>query len=156
MLRDGREQVPEHPDPEGRVAVHHIFDPVGMLAELQADVAHRVIVAGETHPLLHPVYEACAQGVLVGGAQVQVGHVGAEVGLPLGMEGVRIDAGADVVQLHLCGIADVHAVDLHGSVQEQERHQRDGCQDDEDREGGHVPAFVLYGLLKHGAPPYFQ
>ncbi len=156
MLRDGREQVPEHPDPEGRVAVHHIFDPVGMLAELQADVPNRVVVAGEPYPLLHPADEACAQGILVGGAQVQVGHIGAEVRFPLGVEGVRIDAGADVVQLHLGRVADVHAVDLHGSVQEQERHQRDGRQDDEEREEGHVPAFVPYGLLVHAAPSYFQ
>ena len=156
VLRDGREQVPEHPDPEGRVAVHHIFDPVGMLAELQADVPNRVVVAGEPYPLLHPADEACAQGILVGGAQVQVGHIGAEVRFPLGVEGVRIDAGADVVQLHLGRVADVHAVDLHGSVQEQERHQRDGRQDDEEREEGHVPAFVPYGLLVHAAPSYFQ
>ena len=120
MLRDGREQVPEHPDPEGRVAVHHIFDPVGMLAELQADVPNRVVVAGEPYPLLHPADEACAQGILVGGAQVQVGHIGAEVRFPLGVEGVRIDPGTDVVQFHLGCIPDIDAVDFDGSEQEHE------------------------------------
>ena len=42
------------------------------------------------------------------------GHhiIGVKVCFPLGVEGVRIDAGADIVQLHLGRIADVHAVDL--------------------------------------------
>ena len=43
-----------------------------------------------------------------------------KVRLPLGMEGIRIDAGADIVQFHLGCIADVHAVDLDGSEQQQE------------------------------------
>ena len=77
-------------------------------------------VHGELLQVRDPVYEAGPQSLLVGGTQVQVGHVGVKVRLPLGMEGVRIDAGADIVQFHLGCIADVHAVDLDGSEQQQE------------------------------------
>ena len=156
MLRDGREQLPEHLYPEGGVTGHHIFDLAGILVELQADVLHRVIFVGKLYPLLHPIYEAGTQGFLVGGAQVQVSHVGVKVCLPLGMEGIRIDAGADIVQLHLCRIADVHAVDLDGSEQQHESQDHVDGKDDEDGEKGHVPAFILKYLLIHGNPPHFQ
>lgn len=43
MLRNGREQVIEHLYPEGGVAGHLIFDPVGILVELQADVLHCIV-----------------------------------------------------------------------------------------------------------------
>lgn len=49
---------------------------------------------------------------------MQVCHVGIQVGLPLGVEGIRIDPGADIIKLHLGCIADVDAVDLDGSEQE--------------------------------------
>ncbi len=120
MLRDGREQFPEHADLKNGITGHHIFDLVGILVELQADVLHPVIFIGKPYPFFHPVYEAGPQSLLVGGTQVQVRHVGVKVRLPLGMEGIRIDAGADIVQLHLGCIADVHAVDLDGSEQQQE------------------------------------
>ena len=120
MLRNGREQFPEHADLKNGITGHHIFDLVGILVELQADVLYPVVFIGKLYPFLHPVYETCPQSLLVGGTQVQVSHVGVKVRLPLGMEGIRIDAGADIVQLHLGCIADVHAVDLDGSEQQQE------------------------------------
>ena len=68
MLRNGWEQFPEHLYPEGGVTGHHIFDLVGILVELQADVIHCIISAGEPYPLFHPVYESGPQCILVGGA----------------------------------------------------------------------------------------
>ncbi len=53
------------------------------------------------------------------------------------MEGIRIDAGADIVQLHLCRIADVHAVDFDGSEQQHEGQDHVDGHDDEDGEKGH-------------------
>ena len=153
MLRDGREPFPEHADLKNGITGHHIFNLVGILVELQADVLYPVIFVGKLYPFPHAVYESCPQCFLVGGAQVQVSHVGAKVCLPLGMEGIRIDAGADIVQLHLGRIADVHAVDLDGSEQQHEGQDHVDGKDDEDGEEGHVPAFVPEYLLIHGSPP---
>ena len=68
MLRNGREQFPEHMDLENSVAVHHILNLVGILVELEADVLHPVIFIGKLYPFLHPIDEACTQGILIGGA----------------------------------------------------------------------------------------
>ncbi len=76
------------------------------------------------------------------------------------MEGIRIDAGADIVQLHLCRIADVHAVDFDGSEQQHEGQDHVDGHDDEDGEKGHVPApceRTLMGTgLRHKADKGFR
>ena len=68
MLCDGREQVPEHPDPEGGITGHHIFDLVGILVELQVNVVYRIVVIGQLYPFFHAQDEAGPQCFLVGGA----------------------------------------------------------------------------------------
>lgn len=68
MLRNGREQFPEHMDLENSITGHHIFNLVGILVELQVDVLHPVILIGKLYPLLHTVDEACTEGILIGGA----------------------------------------------------------------------------------------
>ena len=68
MLCDGREQVPEHPDPEGGITGHYIFDLVRILVELQMDVAYGVVVTGQLYPFLHAKDEAGPQCFLIGGA----------------------------------------------------------------------------------------
>ena len=84
---------------------------------------------------------------------MQVCHVGVKVCFPLGVERIRIDACADIVQLHFGCIADVHAVDLDGSKQQHEGHQHGDCEDDEDGKEGHIAPFIPDDFLKHGAPP---
>lgn len=51
---------------------------------------------------------------------MQVCHVGIQVSFPLGVEGIRVDPGTDVVQFHLGCIPDIDAVDFDGSEQEHE------------------------------------
>ena len=68
MLCDGREEVPEHPDPEGCVAGHYIFDLVRILVELQVDVVYGVIVTGQLYPFLHAQDKAGPKCFLIGGA----------------------------------------------------------------------------------------
>ena len=87
---------------------------------------------------------------------MQVIHVGVKVCLPLGMEGIRINAGADIVQLHLGRIADVHAVDPDGGEQQHEGKDHVDGEDDEDSEKRYIPAFLFKYLLMHGNPPHFQ
>ena len=57
-----------HPDPEGCVAGHYIFDLVRILVELQVDVVYGVIVTGQLYPFLHAQDEAGPQCFLIGGA----------------------------------------------------------------------------------------
>lgn len=87
---------------------------------------------------------------------MQVCHVGIQVGLPLGVEGIRIDPGADIIKLHLCCIADVDAVDLDGSEQEHEGQEHVDGQDDEDSEKGKVPALIPDDFFMHRFLLYFQ
>lgn len=87
---------------------------------------------------------------------MQVCHVGVKVCFPLGVERIRIDACADIVQLHFGCIADVHAVDLDGSKQQHEGHQHDDCQNNKDGKEGHISPFIPDDFLIHGNPPYFQ
>lgn len=58
MLRNGREQFPEHADLKNGITGHHIFDLVKILVELQDDVLYLVIFIGKLYPFFHPVYEA--------------------------------------------------------------------------------------------------
>lgn len=104
--------------------------------ELQADVAYSVVVIAQLNPLLQSTYEPGPQRILVGGAKMEVSHVGIQVCLPLGVEGICIDSGTDVIQLHFRCIADVDAVDLDRGEQQQEGKQHVHGQYDEDGEIG--------------------
>ena len=68
VLRNGREQFPEHLNLENSITGHHIFNLVGILVKLQVNVLYPVILIGKLYPFFHPVYEACTQSILVGGA----------------------------------------------------------------------------------------
>lgn len=68
MLGNGRKQFPKHPYPEGGIAGHYIFNLVGILVELQADVAYGVIVIAQFNPFLQSVDESGPQRILIGGA----------------------------------------------------------------------------------------
>ena len=68
MLRNGREQFPEHMDLENSVAVHHILKIFVIVVELEEDVLQPLIFIGKLYPFFHPIDEACTQGILVGGA----------------------------------------------------------------------------------------
>ena len=87
---------------------------------------------------------------------MQVCHVGIQVGFPLGVEGVRIDPGTDVVQFHLGCIPDIDAVDLDGSEQEHEGQEHVDGQDDENSEKGKVPALIPDDFFLHRLLLYFQ
>lgn len=67
MLRNGWEQVPEHPDPESGITGHHIFNLVGILVELQVNVVHRIVVIGQLYSFFHAQDEAGPQCFLIGG-----------------------------------------------------------------------------------------
>lgn len=79
---------------------------------------------------------------MVGGAKGKVVHVGIQVGFPLGVEGVRIDPCAHVVEFHLGGVPDVDAVDPNGSVHEQKTEDHVDGKDHENRVMGEVPPFA--------------
>ena len=87
---------------------------------------------------------------------MQVCHVGIQVGFPLGVEGVRIDPGTDVVQFHLGCIPDIDAVDLDGSEQEHEGQEHVDGQDDENSEKRKVPALIPDDFFVHRLILYFQ
>lgn len=87
---------------------------------------------------------------------MQVCHIGIQVCLPLGVEGIRIDPGADIIKLHLGCIADVDAVDPDGSEQEHEGQEHVDGQDDEDSEKGKVPALIPDDFFMHRHLLYFQ
>ena len=131
MLDNGWEQSPEHPYLEAHIAGDHIFDLSGILVELQVDVADSIDVVGKGNPFGHPVHESGFQRVLVCGTQVDVRHIRVQVCFPLGVEGIRIDPRTHVIQLHLCRIPYVHAVDLDRCIKEQETKDHVDCQYDE-------------------------
>ncbi len=87
---------------------------------------------------------------------MQVCHVGIQIGLPLGVEGIRIDPGADIIKLHLGCIADVDAVDLDGSEQEHEGQEHVDGQDHKNSEERKVPALIPDDFFMHRHLLYFQ
>jgi len=91
---------------------------------------------------LKPAYESGPKAPLVGGAKGQVIHVGIQVGFPLGVEGVRIDPCAHIVEFHLGCVPDVDAVDPHGNIQKQKAKDHVDGQDYEDGVIGKVAPFA--------------
>ncbi len=76
------------------------------------------------------------------GAGVKSIQVFAEIGFPLGTVGIRIDAGAQVVQLHLGAVADVDAGNPDGGVEQQESYQHNDTHHKETGENGNIPAVI--------------
>ena len=74
---------------------------------------------------------------------MKVCHIGIQVCLPLGMEGIRIDSCADIIQLHFSCITDIDAVDFDGGKQQQEGEQHIYSQYDEYGEIGQFPTFIF-------------
>ena len=117
MLCDRRKGISKRMDGKIRITGNDIFNFIRMLAKFQLDIAYCVILSGKGDTFFHAVDKASLESLLVSCAQVKVGHVGIQVGLPLGMEGICVNSGADIVEFHFCRISDIDAVNLYGGEQ---------------------------------------
>ena len=106
-------------------------------------VPDRIVIRGEGELVCQPVLYDVLQHRDIVAAGVECVQVLAEVGLSLGAEGVSIDAGAQVVQLHLRAVADVDAGDADGGIQQQEGDQHHGSYDKEAGVDGDVASLVM-------------
>lgn len=117
---DSRVLVPEHADVKLCVTGENILQSAVDHMEPEMDVPDGIVICGEGELVCQPVCYGAFQHGGIAVAGIEGVQVFAEVGLPLGAEGVRIDAGAQVVQLHLCAVPDVDAGGADGGVQQQE------------------------------------
>lgn len=124
-LGDGGITVPEHTHIEINIAEEDVLHPVAHHIELQADVGYLIVLCGERDLLRQAAGDSGLQHFRIIIAGIEGAQVLLEVGFPLGAVGVRIDGGAQVVQLHFGAVADVDAGDPHRGVQEQERDEHD-------------------------------
>ena len=140
---DGGVLSPEHLDVEFGIAGKGIFQTVAGHTEPELDVADLIVFSGEGELVFQTVSHSFFQHVHIVGAGVEGTQVFAEVAFPLGAEGVRIDAGTQVVQLHLGTIANVDAGDVDGSIKQQKGNQHHGAYDKKAGVDGDVPPLVL-------------
>ena len=139
---DGGVLPPEHPDVKFGIAGKGVLHAAAQDAEPEPDVPDGIVICGEGNLIGQPVRHGFFQHGHIAAVGVEGVQVLAEVGLPLGAEGVRIDAGTQVVQLHLGAIADVDAGDADGGVQQQERHKHHCAYDKEAGVDGDVALLV--------------
>ena len=126
MPGDGRVLAPEHADVELGITGEDVLHPAVCHMEPQVYVPDGVIIRGEGELVRQPVSQGAFQHGYIIAAGVEGIQVFAEVGLPLGAEGIRIDACAQVVQLHLRAVPDVDAGDADGGVQQKEGDKHHG------------------------------
>ena len=124
-LCDGGVAVAEHSDVKIYITIENIFHPVAHHIELQADVGYLIVLGGKRDLLRQAAGDSGLQHFRIVIAGIEGAQVFLEVGFSLGAVGVRIDGGAQVVQLHFGAVADVDAGDPHRGVQEQERDEHD-------------------------------
>ena len=124
-LGDGGITVSEHAYIELHITIEDVLHPVAHHIELQADVGYLIVLCGERDLLSQAAGDSGLQHFRIVIAGIEGAQVFLEVGFSLGAVGVRIDGGAQVVQLHFGAVADVDAGDPHRGVQEQERDEHD-------------------------------
>ena len=124
-LGDGGVTVPEHAHIELHITIEDVLHPVAHHIELQADVGYLIVLGGKRDLLRQAAGDSGLQHFRIVIAGIEGAQVFLEVGFSLGAVGVRIDGGAQVVQLHFGAVADVDAGDPHRGVQEQERDEHD-------------------------------
>lgn len=117
---DGGVLPPEHTDEEFGIAGKGVFHAAAGDTEPEPDVPDGIVIRGEGNLVRQPVRHGLFQHGYIAAVGIEGVQVFAEVCLPLGAEGVCIDACAQVVQLHLRTVPDVDAGDADGSVQQQE------------------------------------
>lgn len=149
MLSDGRQDLTKHPDLKSGIAGGLIFNPVIVLIKLKVYIFHRIILICESYPFFHAVDETGPESILIGAADMQIGHIRIQIRLPLGVIGIRVDPGADIIQLHLCRIPDIDAVDRDGREQQQKGENHVDCEDDENSKEGEVTALVSQKFISH-------
>ena len=156
----------EHVDIELHVAGEYILHSVACHMEREADIPYLVVIRGKGDLAGEPVCHHVLQHGGIVSAGVEGIQVFAEVGLPLGTVGVRIDAGAQIVQLHLCAIADVDAGDTDGGIQQQEGDQHHDPHHKKTGKDRNIPTVIPEGIPACAAfhtlvrffhtPPHFQ
>ena len=82
----------EHPDKELGIAGKGVFHAAAQNAEPEPDVPDGIVICGEGNLAGQPVRHGLLQHGYIAAVGVEGVQVFAEVGLPLGTEGVRIDA----------------------------------------------------------------
>lgn len=75
-------------------------------------------------------------------AGVKSAQVLFKVGFPLRAVGVRIDGGAQIVQLHFSPVADVNASDPYRGIQKQKRNEHDDSDHKETGKEGDLAPLV--------------
>lgn len=123
MPGDGGVLPPEHPYEELGIAGKGVLHAAAQDTEPEPDILDGIVICGEGYLVCQPVCHGLFQHGHIAAVGIEGVQVLAEVGLSLGAEGVCVDAGAQVVQLHLGTVPDVDAGNADGGVQQQERHK---------------------------------
>lgn len=142
MPCNGRIGVAEHINIELGITGKDIFHPVAVHMEGEADISDPVIFRLERDFVGKPVRDCLLQHLHIIGTGVKRIQVFAEIGFPLGAVGIRVNAGAQVVQLHLGAVSDVDAGDPDGGVEQQESHQHGYAHHEETGKDGNIPAVI--------------
>lgn len=142
MPCDGRIGVAEHKDIEFGITGKDIFHPVTVHMESQTDIPDLVILCLEGDFVGKPVRNCLFQHLHIAGTGIKRIQVFAEIRFPLGTVSVSIDAGTQVVQLHLGAVPDIDAGNPDGGIKEQEGYQHNNTCNKETGKIRNIPALI--------------
>ena len=160
-LCDGRVVVPKHPHIELYITIEDILDSVAHHIELQADAGYLVVVRGKRDFGGQSAGHRGLQHFRVVTAGIEGAQVLFKVSFPLGAVSVRIDGGAQIVQLHFSAVSDVDAIDPHRGIQQKKGnehhyadHKKAGEESDFTPFVAEWPSQPPHKMLHR--PPHFQ
>ena len=160
-LCDGRVVVPKHPHIELYITIEDILDSVAHHIEPQADVGYLVVVRGERDFGGQSAGHRGLQHFRVVTAGIEGAQVLFKVSFPLGAVSVRINGGAQIVQLHFSAVSDVDASDPHRGIQQKKGnehhyadHKKAGEESDLTPLVAEWPSQPPHKMLHR--PPHFQ
>ena len=146
---------------DGRIAIEDILDSVAHHIELQADAGYLVVVRGKRNFGGQSAGHRGLQHFRVVTAGIEGAQVLFKVSFPLGAVSVRIDGGAQIVQLHFSAVSDVDAIDPHRGIQQKKGnehhyadHKKAGEESDFTPFVAEWPSQPPHKMLHR--PPHFQ
>lgn len=142
MPGNGGIGVTEHINIELGITGKDVFHPVAVHMEGQADISNPVILCLEGDFIGKPVRNGLLQHLYIVGAGVKRTQILAEICFSLGAVSIRIDAGAQIVQLHLGAVPDIDAGDPDGGVEQQESYQHNDTHYKETGENRNITAVI--------------
>lgn len=143
------------------VGIEDILDSVAHHIELQADAGYLVVVRGKRDFGGQSAGHRGLQHFRVVTAGIEGAQVLFKVSFPLGAVSVRIDGGAQIVQLHFSAVSDVDAIDPHRGIQQKKGnehhyadHKKAGEESDFTPLVAEWPSQPPHKMLHR--PPHFQ